>query len=217
MGHPRIEEVIEALSYLGGEANWPDIEAYVTRKRGGSWKPYQDRLTFRTTMFQFVQQHCEGYSKFIGPVFFSKVQRRRFRLVTPSTRGARRTPQAPDKIHPETVPADREYITGAVRKVLVNAYERDPDARRACLKQHGTRCAVCAISFEQRYGPIGIGFIHVHHKKPLATREVYQLNPVSDLVPVCPNCHSMLHKYEPPLSIEELREEMRRAALGSLR
>ena len=62
--------------------------------------------------------------------------------------------------------------------------------------------------FERRYGPIGKGFIHVHHKKPIAAREVYRLDPVNDLVPVCPNCHSMLHTYDPPLLVEQLKEAM---------
>jgi len=66
------------------------------------------------------------------------------------------------------------------------------------------------MSFEQRYGPIGKGFIHVHHKKPLASREVYNLDPVEDLVPVCPNCHAMLHTYDPPLTVDELKKAMQK-------
>lgn len=81
-----------------------------------------------------------------------------------------RTPVPAESIFPEVMPEDRSYIEGAVRRVVVNWYERDPHARDACIAKHGSRCAVCDLSFVERYGGIGAGFIHVHHKKPLATR-----------------------------------------------
>ncbi len=65
------------------------------------------------------------------------------------------------------------------------------------------------MSFQERYGEIGRGFIHVHHRKPLALRRAeYKLRPTIDLVPVCPNCHAMLHTKTPPLGVDELREIM---------
>ena len=209
--HLQIEEVVQAFTALGGEAEWNDVEARITEKRGGSYRPYKDWRNYKNMMFQLVQQHCEGYRKFTGTVLFVKVRAGRFRLVTSLPGGVHRTPVEPEEIHPETVPASREYMAGAVRQVLINAYERDPKARRACLERHGTNCVVCGMNFEQRYGPIGRGFIHVHHKKPLATKEIYRLDPVNDLVPVCPNCHAMLHSYDPPWSVEELKETMTKA------
>lgn len=109
-------------------------------------------------------------------------------------------------VYPDEVPDRRDYTAGAVATVLVNRYERDPRARAACLRKLGRRCKVCNLLFKDRYGEIGEGFIHVHHIKPLAaTRREYKLNPQTDLIPVCPNCHAMLHKREPPFSIYELK------------
>lgn len=116
---------------------------------------------------------------------------------------------------PDEVEEGQTYIEGAMKRVPVNAYERSPQARRACLRHHGTDCSVCGFSFEESYGEIGAGYIHVHHLKPLAQAGgEYELDPVEDLRPVCPNCHAMLHKRNPPYSIEELREilELRRGA-----
>jgi predicted HNH restriction endonuclease len=99
------------------------------------------------------------------------------------------------------------YTEGARRQVLVNAFERDPKARKACLDHHGFDCAVCGFNFEGRYGDRGKDFIHVHHLKPMAlTDGEYELDPVTDLRPVCPNCHAMLHRGESVLSIEELQQ-----------
>jgi 5-methylcytosine-specific restriction enzyme A len=107
----------------------------------------------------------------------------------------------PDEIEP-----DKEYVEGARTQITVKGFERDLQARKACVKKYGFSCAVCAFDFEERYGQVGKAFIHVHHLKPLAlTDGEYRLDPVADLRPVCPNCHAMLHRGKTLLSIEELR------------
>ena len=98
------------------------------------------------------------------------------------------------------------FVEGAKRRVAVNAYERDPEARRMCIKRYGWNCAVCEMNFAETYGEIGTDYIHVHHKKPLNTLgRDYAVDPEKDLIPVCPNCHAMLHRRQTALSIEELR------------
>jgi 5-methylcytosine-specific restriction enzyme A len=115
----------------------------------------------------------------------------------------------PPGIYPDELAPGRQYSEGARKYVRVNAYERNAKARSACIAHHGYACAACGMTFEQRYGSLGKEFIHVHHLKPLAlTDGTYIINPVQDLRPVCPNCHAMLHRSEPPLSIEELRTQM---------
>lgn len=98
---------------------------------------------------------------------------------------------------------------GALQSVLVNKYERNILARRACLTKHGYSCSVCGINFEEKYGEIGRNFIHVHHIVPISTiGQEYQIDPEKDLVPVCPNCHAMLHKGQNGnvLTVQELKE-----------
>ena len=96
---------------------------------------------------------------------------------------------------------------GARRSVLVNVYERSEQARQKCIAQYGYACVICDFDFYKRYGQRGDRFIHVHHLTPIsAIGHEYKLDPLRDLRPVCPNCHAMLHKSDPPCSIEELRE-----------
>ena len=110
---------------------------------------------------------------------------------------------------PDEIPVGK-LREGAVKKVKVNAYERDPVARQICIDHYGLTCAVCELRFDQRYGPIGAGFIHVHHLVPLSQIGAeYQVDPISDLRPVCPNCHAMIHRRRPPFSIKEVRESLR--------
>lgn len=90
---------------------------------------------------------------------------------------------------------------------MVKTYERSPEAREECLRHYGARCHVCSLVFEEQYGPIGKGFIHVHHVVPISEiRQEYEVDPVNDLRPVCPNCHAMIHKRTPPYTISELKE-----------
>lgn len=86
-------------------------------------------------------------------------------------------------------------------------YERSAPARATCLAYHGAICRVCAVDFKRRYGALGDGFMQVHHLRTLSPKDAdYVLDPVNDMVPVCPNCHAMLHRgRERPRSVEELR------------
>jgi hypothetical protein len=99
-----------------------------------------------------------------------------------------------------------EYWEGALKRVLVNRYERDAFARQKCLDHYGYTCSACDVDMGERYGERGERFIHVHHLVPLSKiKQNYKVNPITDLRPVCPNCHAMIHRSSEMLSINELR------------
>jgi 5-methylcytosine-specific restriction protein A len=108
----------------------------------------------------------------------------------------------PEEVDAATMPV----FEGAAHQIIVNAYERDPEARRQCLAAHGTTCCVCGFNFGAVYGSVAEGFIHVHHLRPLAeVGEAHRVDPVEDLRPVCPNCHAVLHLRIPAFRIEDVR------------
>lgn len=110
---------------------------------------------------------------------------------------------------PEEIPARGKFSEGAKSTVTINAYERSAKARAACIAHHGVSCSVCGFDFEDAFGDLGSGFIHVHHIVPIGSiRDEYEVDPITDLVPVCPNCHAMIHRVEPPLTVEQLREHL---------
>lgn len=114
---------------------------------------------------------------------------------------------------PNELPTTELLPEGAKQAVVVNRYERNAAARAICIDSWGLDCVVCGFNFERAFGSRGAGFIHVHHLKPLSViGEEYQLDPVKDLRPVCPNCHSMLHASNPAASIEELKTMRRTPA-----
>lgn len=96
---------------------------------------------------------------------------------------------------------------GAKMSVEVNRYERSPVNRAACLAHFGATCQGCGFAFSNFYGQIAEGYIEVHHLTPVSEMgEGYVVNPMEDLVPLCGNCHAVVHRREPPLAIDELRE-----------
>ncbi|UFS69483.1 HNH endonuclease [Geomonas sp. RF6] len=113
-------------------------------------------------------------------------------------------------IYPDDVPKEIIHKEGASKTVRVNIYERDVDARRKCIAHYGFKCAACGVSMEQLYGVIGMNYIHVHHLVPISSIGTeYIVDPIKDLRPVCPNCHSMIHR-DPNnvLSIEQVKVSM---------
>ena len=110
-------------------------------------------------------------------------------------------------ISPEEIDAEiaENLYEGTRKQVYVNSYERNKDARDQCVKHYAAKCIICGFDFEKTYGKIGRNIIHVHHLKPLSEiGERYQIDPINDLRPVCPNCHVIIHKKTPPYSIDEV-------------
>ncbi|SDC10151.1 HNH endonuclease [Acinetobacter boissieri] len=103
---------------------------------------------------------------------------------------------------------DKKFPEGAKQIVQVNRYERNPEARSKCIQHYGLSCQICKMEFAKTYGAFAQGFIHVHHITPLhKISDEYEVDPINDLIPVCPNCHAMLHKTinGTPMTIEKLK------------
>jgi 5-methylcytosine-specific restriction enzyme A len=103
------------------------------------------------------------------------------------------------------------FIEGEQIELSRKAYRRAAGARNACIAYHGSKCSICEFDFELVYGEIGRGYIHVHHIKEISAFEgEHCVDPIRDLVPVCPNCHAMLHHRSRP-SCVDLKSKMKTA------
>jgi len=106
----------------------------------------------------------------------------------------------------------QSYWEGNQTTKLSTKYERSPEARAVCLSIKGYSCEVCEFDFFQTYGEVGKNYIHVHHTVRVADRKrPYIVDPIEDLVPLCPNCHAMAHKKVPPYSVKELKSIINKA------
>ena len=73
------------------------------------------------------------------------------------------------------------------------------------------QCTICNFDFEKVYGILDKNKIHAHHSKTLSEiKGNYIIDPINDLVPVCPNCHFISQSKSVPYSIEEIMEIMSR-------
>ncbi len=152
-----------------------------TRVGGGAWKRAQ---------FTFAFSKASTTTAFATSLSSGEVD-----VITPAVPDESTSPGLPE---------------GARRVEVVNRFERQPGNRRACIEHYGPTCQVCGFDFGAVFGDIGEGYIHVHHVTPVSQLGPgYVIDPVTDLRPVCPNCHAMLHRRAPePYSIEELRNLM---------
>jgi len=96
-----------------------------------------------------------------------------------------------------------EFVEGFKRQITFENSYRDRKLIKEAKEKLGTRCCVCKLNFEERYGLHGKGFIEMHHLKPI--KEGKRSSTIKDLVPVCSNCHRMLHKGFAILSIADLK------------
>ena len=98
------------------------------------------------------------------------------------------------------------HYEGSIITVKVNKYERNPEASKKCIEKHGCQCMICGFDFEKVYGAFGKGKIHIHHIKPLnEISKEYIVDPINDLISVCPNCHMMLHSRKPAFKPHEVK------------
>ena len=117
---------------------------------------------------------------------------------------------------PERVLPTETLVEGAKFQLTVNAYERNPQARNECLDHYGYTCQGCNFDFADTYGEIGQNYIHVHHLIPLSEiGHEYEVDSINDLIPVCPNCHAMIHRAKPMLTMEQLRNCLKPNATGT--
>lgn len=135
--------------------------------------------------------------------------------------------QDPDSKHEQEVPResiiedtktlpDVEEINISVKeggRRLITHFrrERNPhivaEKKAQVLKVSGKlKCEVCTFDFSEKYGDLGYGFCEAHHKKPLsdANREIE--TKLEDLAILCSNCHRMIHRTKPMMSINEFKK-----------
>ena len=100
---------------------------------------------------------------------------------------------------------DPGYPEGRLSRLTANRYERDRRNRAAAIAIHGSLCSACGVDFGKLYGSVAAGYIEVHHVTPLSELGPdYVIDPMHDLIPLCPNCHAVAHRRNPPFTVDEI-------------
>ncbi len=122
----------------------------------------------------------------------------------------------------EEAPADEAtddlttpLVEGGKKVVYSTRYERRPELRDQAIALHGKRCFACEMRMSERYGEVAKDFIHVHHKRPLNLAGGPTLiDPQTDLAPLCPNCHAIVHLGKEVRSINQVRQLLGKAPIA---
>ena len=73
------------------------------------------------------------------------------------------------------------------------------------------KCEVCDFDFEETYGKeIGRGYCEVHHRRPISEYIVESKTKLEDLAIICSNCHRMIHRTKPLMSVERFRKLLKK-------
>jgi 5-methylcytosine-specific restriction protein A len=97
-------------------------------------------------------------------------------------------------------------MENTITRALVTRHERNKKARKKCIEHYGCSCNVCGKSLSEIYGDVAKDYIHIHHIREISLiKEKYEIDPVKDLRPLCPNCHSIVHLKSPPYELDEVK------------
>lgn len=103
-----------------------------------------------------------------------------------------------------------QFYEGERRRSEINIIARSSRLVVKAKKFHGMKCQACDFDFEAFYGDIGTGYIECHHVDPLSGRDgVNMPTKITDLAMLCANCHRMVHRQTPALTIKELRKQIK--------
>ena len=114
-------------------------------------------------------------------------------------------------IYPQDI-TDKDSFEGAKKRVEVNSYERNAFERNRCIDYYskGGRicCQICGFDFGEFYGEQYKNLIEVHHIKPISKiGKSYKIDGTRDLIPLCPNCHMVVHSKNAE-TIDELKARL---------
>jgi 5-methylcytosine-specific restriction endonuclease McrA len=106
--------------------------------------------------------------------------------------------------------ADVEYEEGLRHQAERNFFQRNPRLVQQAKEVYGCACQVCGFDFAKTYGALGQDFAEVHHLNPLSERPAEEWiaavqTSIADVAVLCANCHRVIHRRKPALSVEELK------------
>ena len=105
-----------------------------------------------------------------------------------------------------TRPGEKRKLFERIHRSRENNPKLHSEKKKKFLKRNGHLCCeICLFDFEKAYGQLGKGVIEFHYTKPVAKLSAGEKTRLSELALVCSNCHSMLHRTEPCMTIEELK------------
>lgn len=200
-----VDQIIEAMNLLGGHCYYKDLHKTIIDLYPDCTKSYSNIENWKASIRATIER-CSSDSKVFQQkkdLFYS------FNGIGKGHWGVR-TP----KLTESTVDFsndDEGFIEGKefLKKHILrerNHYLKAEAIKRFKILHNGQLfCEICGFNFEEKYGDIGKDFIEAHHSKPISEMKENEKTKIEDIVLLCSNCHSMIHRKRPWLSKNNIR------------
>ncbi len=206
-----IESSLPAFIHEYIDASYPGIYEQTTRV---FYDDVLKKLSLTKSMRDADQQNGQIYSRALK-LYSEFLQSKYFpRPDLPMEQKEKKRQKVVEQENDSTqsVSEARPLSEGGKKHVEQEQTYRNKTLRDKCLEYWGIQCQCCGMDFASLYGEeLGKGYIEVHHLKPISSIEgMHEVDPVNDLVPLCANCHAMIHRGKVgPLTLGELRTQYR--------
>ena len=197
----RKEEIVEVLNGLGGQATLSEIVEGVKKI---TVNPIPK--TIAACIRREIENRSSDSMNYLGKedIFYSVkgIGKGVWGLRDPKITEANMDITQDDENFSEGRKVLKQHIVRERNHALIEK------AKENFKKLHGGKlyCEVCGFNFEDKYGPIGKEFIEAHHIKPVSSLKPGEKTNVKDLIMVCSNCHSMIHRRKPWLTKKQLKK-----------
>ena len=193
-----LTEIIDSLNNLGGQAHTNEVAKDICER---------NNIKYDHNFYAKVEARIEAStndSKVPNKkhIFFKIDEKTRgfYGLVEPNLSIKNMDATQDDDYYVEGKKAFKTHIVRERNHKVIK------DAKERFIKEHGKLyCEVCGFDFTEKYGELGKSFIEAHHLKPVSELKEGEKTNINDLVMVCSNCHSMIHRYKGKLLRENLK------------
>ena len=200
-----LEEIILAMNKLGGHCYYADLYEAVQEINPERIKNYKNKENWQKDIQSLIQRPSPDSKAFKGKKIFYAVEGIRqgnWGLIKPDEQLLNVDFSAED----ESFKEGKKFL----KQHLIR--ERNPYLKMHAIKkfkethQNQVFCEICGFNFYDRYGELGRDYIELHHLKPVSQLQENETTQLTDTILLCSNCHSMVHRKRPWLSLTQLKE-----------
>lgn len=195
-------ETIKALNELGGTAHIDNIFNKIVENGNIDFSASKTpKKTLSRTLQIYSKSTDYGTDNTFYSVYGVKAHKGVWGLVDFQIQETGISLTSEDASFPEGKTILRRHIFRERNSKLIK------EAKEQFKRKHNGKlyCEVCFINFEEKYGDIGKDFIEGHHIKPISEMGDNEKTNINDIVMLCSNCHSMIHRKRPWLTREDLK------------
>lgn len=206
---PMLDDIINAMNELGGHCYYKDLYETIKKNNPNCLINYANEKNWRASVRAAIERCSKDSQIFQQKHLFYSVEgigKGHWGLVNPNL----------DSEHMDYTQNDESFTEGkkVLKKHLLR--ERNHFVKINAIKKfkdlHGGNlyCQICGFNFYSVYGEVGKDFIEAHHSKPVSEMRENEKTNINDIVLLCSNCHSMIHRKRPWLKKDEIKKLLKK-------